>query len=86
MAAYKTEFQVESPNVQYTDDAIVARYRYESTRVRDENGVTKAVPVSREYQFKTDRKVPRTGMMIVGLGGNNGTTVTAGILANREYV
>ena len=24
--------------------------------------------------------------MVVGLGGNNGTTMVAGIIANREYV
>lgn len=33
--------------------------------------------------FRTERKVPRTGLMLVGWGGNNGTTVTAAILANR---
>ena len=33
--------------------------------------------------FRTETVVPRTGMMLVGLGGNNGTTVTAGILANK---
>lgn len=34
--------------------------------------------------FKTDRKVPKTGLMLVGWGGNNGTTVTGAIIANRE--
>ena len=33
--------------------------------------------------FRTERKVPRTGLMLVGWGGNNGTTVTGAILANR---
>jgi len=27
--------------------------------------------------------VPKTGLMMVGLGGNNGTTLTAGIFANK---
>ena len=35
-------------------------------------------------QFKTDRRVPKLGVMLVGWGGNNGTTVTAGIIANRN--
>jgi myo-inositol-1-phosphate synthase len=33
--------------------------------------------------LKTQRAVPKTGLMLVGWGGNNGTTVTAGVLANR---
>lgn len=33
--------------------------------------------------FETKRKVPRTGLMLVGWGGNNGSTVTGAIFANR---
>lgn len=33
--------------------------------------------------IKTDIKVPKLGVMMVGWGGNNGTTVTAGLLANK---
>lgn len=29
-------------------------------------------------------QVPKLGLMLVGLGGNNGTTVTAAILANKH--
>lgn len=32
--------------------------------------------------FRTERRVPRLGVMLVGWGGNNGTTVTATVLAN----
>lgn len=32
--------------------------------------------------FRTERRVPRLGVMLVGWGGNNGTTVTAAVLAN----
>jgi len=41
-------------------------------------------PVTKEYQFKTTRAVPKLGVMLVGLGGNNGSTLTAGLIANRE--
>ena len=37
-----------------------------------------------EHELKTVTKVPKLGFMIVGLGGENGTTVTAGILANQK--
>lgn len=36
--------------------------------------------------FKTQRNVPRVGVMLVGLGGNNGSTVAAGILANKHDI
>lgn len=37
-------------------------------------------PKRQLFTFKTERKVPKTGLMLVGWGGNNGTTVTAGRL------
>lgn len=36
------------------------------------------VPKKEVYTFKTQRKVPKTGLMLVGWGGNNGSTTTAG--------
>jgi myo-inositol-1-phosphate synthase len=42
-----------------------------------------ARPKTVEYQFRTQRKVPKVGLMLVGWGGNNGTTTTAGIIANK---
>jgi myo-inositol-1-phosphate synthase len=32
----------------------------------------------------TEKRVPKVGVMLVGLAGNNGSTFTAGIIANRE--
>lgn len=34
--------------------------------------------------FKTELRVPKTGLMLVGWGGNNGTTITGAILANKH--
>lgn len=79
-------FVVDSPNVTYTDDAILSKYTYRTTRVTRDSATGKyvATPRETEYDFKVERKVPRTGMMLVGWGGNNGTTVTAGLMANRR--
>jgi myo-inositol-1-phosphate synthase len=38
----------------------------------------------KEHKIVTERKVPRLGVMLVGLGGNNGSTLVAGILANKQ--
>ncbi|KAJ1995000.1 Myo-inositol-1-phosphate synthase [Dimargaris cristalligena] len=77
-------YVVQSPNVCYTDTHIESDYVYQNTRVRrDPAGHLVAEPTETHYQFQTDRTVPRVGVMLVGWGGNNGSTLTASILANR---
>jgi len=79
-------FTVRSPHVRYTEEAIEATYRYETTQVETDGatGEAVAVPTTATYHFRTGRHVGRVGLMLVGLGGNNGTTVTAAIAANRQ--
>lgn len=80
-------FTVNSPNVVYTDTEIRSKYSYRTTLVNETaDGKFVATPKETVYDFKIDRKVPKTGMMLVGWGGNNGTTVTAGIIANRRSI
>ncbi|KAJ1019271.1 hypothetical protein NDA13_006191 [Ustilago tritici] len=83
--------RVNSDKVQYTPEAITSNYEYLSThveKVNHDDGTTEyvATPIQRQYQFKTERKLPRTGLMMVGWGGNNGTTITATILANKHNI
>lgn len=80
MAAVK----VNSANVTYSKDFIEAQYDYQTTSVtRDKHGAYLATPTTTRYTFKTDRRVPKLGVMLVGWGGNNGSTVTAAVLANK---
>lgn len=76
-------FNVESDNVTYTEDAILSKYMYETSEVVRSGSSMTVRPKKTEYVFKTERKVPKTGVLIVGLGGNNGTTVTGGLLAHK---
>ena len=39
-----------------------------------------------EHVIETDSRVPTLGLMLVGLGGNNGSTLTAGLLAHKYNV
>jgi myo-inositol-1-phosphate synthase len=81
----KDLFTVNSPNVVYTDDNIKSKYVYRTTAVtKSASGQYVASPKETVYDFQVDRKVGKVGMMLVGWGGNNGSTVTAGILANRR--
>jgi myo-inositol-1-phosphate synthase len=78
-------FTVNSPNVEYTEDFIKTKYAYRTTAVsKNADGKYVASPKETLYDFKVDRKIPKVGVMLVGWGGNNGTTVTAGIIANRR--
>ncbi|KAK3672476.1 Myo-inositol-1-phosphate synthase [Recurvomyces mirabilis] len=79
-----TGFTVDSPNVTYTPETMQAKYTYRTTSVGFNNGQYKASPKESKYDFKTERKVGKVGVMLVGWGGNNGSTVTAGIIANRR--
>jgi myo-inositol-1-phosphate synthase len=83
----KDLFTVVSPNVQYTENEIKSRYTYRTTSVEQTaGGKYVATPKETVYDFKVDRKIPKVGMMLVGWGGNNGSTVTAGIIANRRQL
>ncbi|XP_013784628.1 inositol-3-phosphate synthase 1-A-like [Limulus polyphemus] len=77
------DIQIQSPNVSYTDDLIEANYMYQTTNVRNENGVYKVYPHTTNFTFRTKRRMPKLGVMLVGWGGNNGTTVTASTIANK---
>ncbi|KAI5285969.1 Myo-inositol-1-phosphate synthase [Ascosphaera aggregata] len=77
-------FTVDSPNVVYSQDDIKSRFTYHTTAVSVKDGKYIAKPKETIYDFRTERKVGKVGVMLVGWGGNNGSTVTAGILANRR--
>ena len=40
-------------------------------------------PKQHHFQFRTKRKVPRVGTLLVGLGGNNGSTVRVALALSR---
>jgi myo-inositol-1-phosphate synthase len=42
-----------------------------------------ATPMTTKLHIRTKRQVPKLGVMLVGWGGNNGSTVTAALLANK---
>lgn len=76
--------EVKSPNVQYTDDCIEAQYAYHMNQVQQHGDKFVVTPTTHKYTFRTKRKPGKTGMMLVGWGGNNGSTVTAAMVANRN--
>uniref|UniRef100_A0A7S2ZMU0 inositol-3-phosphate synthase n=2 Tax=Rhodosorus marinus TaxID=101924 RepID=A0A7S2ZMU0_9RHOD len=76
---------VSSDSVQYSEDEIISKYSYTDTKVTiGEDGTVTAFPQNSLFEFKTRRKVSRLGLMMVGLGGNNGTTVAAAMYAKKH--
>jgi len=77
--------KINSDKVSYESDRIVSQYEYTSTVVtKGADGSVTVEPTSAQYKFTTETKLPKLGMMLVGWGGNNGSTVTASIVANRK--
>jgi myo-inositol-1-phosphate synthase len=82
-----SNLNVISPNVQLKDNFIYSDYVYEKTIVeRSQQDPAKFTLTNEKfnYKFKTDLKVPKVGLMLVGWGGNNGSTLTASIIANKK--
>ncbi|XP_055014647.1 inositol-3-phosphate synthase 1-A isoform X2 [Boleophthalmus pectinirostris] len=77
------KIHINSPHVSYTDTHIEADYVYQSTAVHREGDHITVTPRNTQMTFRTQSHVPRLGVMLVGWGGNNGTTVTAAVLANK---
>ena len=65
-----------------TESDIEVTYQNRFQLYDEAEQVSKAVLQTKS--IKTEKAVPRIGVMLVGLGGNNGSTFTAGILANRR--
>lgn len=41
-------------------------------------------PITKKIDIRTERKVPKLGLLLVGIGGNNGSTLVASLEANRN--
>ncbi|KAF2897555.1 hypothetical protein ILUMI_08623 [Ignelater luminosus] len=77
------EVVVNSPNTKYSENYIESLYEYQTTAVEKRGSQLVATPHSELLHIQTCRKVPKLGVMLVGWGGNNGSTFTAGVLANK---
>jgi myo-inositol-1-phosphate synthase len=52
---------VDTPNLVYTAEALLAKYTFHSTEVKRVGERFEVKPTEKSLQFKTDRKVPKTG-------------------------
>lgn len=81
------EVKFNSSRTTQKDDTLFSKFTYEnSVASKNEVGKLEVTPTAIDYDFKVDLKVPKTGIMLVGLGGNNGTTFMGSILANKHNI
>ncbi|KAH9851106.1 Myo-inositol-1-phosphate synthase [Lenzites betulinus] len=77
---------VQSDLTSYSNDHIVSKFTNRGADVSVVEGQYIVTPTSVDYEFQTARKVSKTGLMMIGWGGNNGSTLSATILANRHNI
>ncbi|KAG6816597.1 hypothetical protein H0H87_004823, partial [Tephrocybe sp. NHM501043] len=77
---------VQSENTSFTDEHITSKFFNRGSSVTVNDGHFTITPTVEPFEFQTKRAVSKTGLMMVGLGGNNGTTLCATILANRHNI
>lgn len=70
-------------NVKIEGSYLFSKYDYSHSTVIQKENQIEIVPHQTQYVFRTDLNVPKVGLLLVGWGGNNGTTLTAGLLANK---
>ncbi|KAM0682065.1 hypothetical protein MDAP_002583 [Mitosporidium daphniae] len=86
---FVASIKIDSPNsyVDVTKNCRISTLNYEDTSVSfDPASPGNAIlrPYKQQYVFETRLKVPKTGLMLVGLGGNNGSTLLATLTAHRH--
>ena len=77
---------VEGESVQHTENCITAQYVHRKVGLEQTPEGNRATISNTTYHFQTQRHPGRVGLMMVGLGGNNGSTILGGILANKHAI
>eukprot|EP01055_Gregarina_sp_Pseudo9_P003514 Gregarina_sp_Pseudo_9__3513@NODE_367_length_3026_cov_49_364915_g346_i0_p1_GENE_NODE_367_length_3026_cov_49_364915_g346_i0NODE_367_length_3026_cov_49_364915_g346_i0_p1_ORF_typecomplete_len515_score107_35NAD_binding_5/PF07994_12/6_9e154Inos1P_synth/PF01658_17/9_8e50_NODE_367_length_3026_cov_49_364915_g346_i013952939 len=74
--------------VEERDGFLYSQYLHQSTRVEVETEPVKvrALVDEQRWQIRTQVRVPRTGVLLAGIGGNNGTTLACALVANQRQV
>ncbi|KJE03613.1 myo-inositol-1-phosphate synthase [Cryptococcus gattii NT-10] len=79
--------KVENDSTVYEADGIKAKFTDRGASViKGPDGKLSVKKTKKNFEFFTKSKVGRVGLMLVGLGGNNGTTVLATNIANKHNI
>ena len=75
-------------NVRGSDEKqVITSLFSEKIAIFDQGDKSKYTSVAKEHVIETESHVPsKLGIMMAGLGGNNGSTFVAGIIANKKRI
>lgn len=88
MTSFTPKIKVNTDRTTYSETELTTKYTYENSivSINKETNEYNVENIETDLTFKVDLKVPKVGVLLVGLGGNNGTTFTAATIANREKI
>ena len=79
-----SQLEVNSSEIKNDGNVLFSNFEYRRNEIKStSNGIT-VTPKRHQYRFKTILKPKKTGLLLVGLGGNNGSTVVGATIANKE--
>ncbi|ODQ61934.1 hypothetical protein WICANDRAFT_60007 [Wickerhamomyces anomalus NRRL Y-366-8] len=80
--------KVSNDNVKYNSDntVLTSSYTYQNSIVSKQGETYTVKPFTKDYEFQVDLKVPKVGLLLVGLGGNNGTTFVSAVESNKQKI
>lgn len=82
-----SDFSIDSTcSARHSPHHITAHYDQVTTSVSTATTPPTVTTSTHRFHLRTDKEVPKLGLLLVGWGGNNGSTATASILANRHNV
>lgn len=75
---------LNAPNVKRDTDSLEVAYSQRRNRVERAGAELRITPEVQQWRFRTGLRPRRTGLMLVGLGGNNGSTLAGALAAHRQ--
>ncbi|CCE61369.1 hypothetical protein TPHA_0A02880 [Tetrapisispora phaffii CBS 4417] len=86
LPAFEPKIIVNNDKCTIEGNTLKSKYTYTSNLVTKNDSTNSYIvdTVKKDYEFNVDLNLPKLGIMLVGLGGNNGTTLLASVLANKN--
>ncbi|MFH4980031.1 hypothetical protein AB6A40_006740 [Gnathostoma spinigerum] len=79
------KLRVSGSHVRENGDVLEADFQYRRNNLTaNSDGTISVHPETHKYTFRTQMKPKKTGLLLVGLGGNNGSTLYGSLIANRN--
>uniref|UniRef100_A0A0K0EY20 Inositol-3-phosphate synthase n=1 Tax=Strongyloides venezuelensis TaxID=75913 RepID=A0A0K0EY20_STRVS len=78
------KINVNSPQFNVENNTATSYFKYKKNIFTEKNGVMTVTPQLYNYTFRTNLKPCKTGLMLVGFGGNNGSTLLGSVIANQN--